>query len=364
MNDPINRCGPTLLALVLLAAGCSRHEAGKGPAASGPPVGSAAGSGSAADRSYGEGPRITISPDNVHIEYRVYGHGEPAVLLVHGWACDENYWHAQLDALKARYTVVTLNLAGHGASGANRSDWSMANYAQDVAAVARALPNPQLVLVGHSMGAAVTLAATPLIGERVIGVVAVEALRSVGQPPLTPRDIEQRVAPFDADFVGATRNLVTSSLFEPGADAALAALDGSDGPAAGDTRAGVRHQLRHAADRCRAHPPLITGFPSRRAESHRPLPDVGRPAALQCAAVTGPRPHQPARRSLSELIGVRRHRAAAHLEPIEPEGDALRVHLRPGGGERAPGPLLLQQQQQRIAIAGEWPVAAVEGQLE
>ncbi|HXI66899.1 MAG TPA: alpha/beta fold hydrolase, partial [Steroidobacteraceae bacterium] len=222
MKHPISRCGPMVLALMLLATGCSRHEAGKGSAASGPPpVGSAASSGSAADRSYGEGPRITIAPDNVHIEYRVYGHGEPAVLLVHGWACDENYWHAQLDALKARYTVVTLNLAGHGASGANRTDWSIANYAQDVAAVARALPNPQLVLVGHSMGAAVTLAATPLIGERVIGVVAVEALRSVGQPPLTPRDIEQRVAPFDADFVGATRTLVASSLFEPGADAAL-----------------------------------------------------------------------------------------------------------------------------------------------
>ena len=33
------------------------------------------------------GPRITLSPDNVHIEYHVYGSGEPAVVLVHGWAC-------------------------------------------------------------------------------------------------------------------------------------------------------------------------------------------------------------------------------------------------------------------------------------
>jgi len=218
----MRRCRPMVLGLLLLAAGCGRHDAGKGSAPSGPPPASGtASSGSAADQSSSDGPRITLSPDNVHIEYRVYGHGNPAVLLVHGWACDENYWHAQLDALKARYTVVTLNLAGHGASGANRTDWSIANYAQDVAAVARQLPNPQLVLVGHSMGAAVTLAATPLIGERVIGVVAVEALRSVGEPPLTPRDIERRVAPFDADFVGATRNLVSSSLFEPGADAAL-----------------------------------------------------------------------------------------------------------------------------------------------
>ena len=210
-----------LLAVVLLATGCGAHGGGSGNSApTAPATGSAAGA-AAANAALGEGPRITLSPDNVHIEYRVYGHGDPAVLLVHGWACDENYWHAQLDALKAHYTVVTLNLAGHGASGGNRSDWSMANYAQDVAAVAHELPNPQLVLVGHSMGAAVTLAATPLIGDRVIGVVAVEALRSVGQPPLTVRDIDRRVAPFSADFVGTTRNFVATSLFEPGADPAL-----------------------------------------------------------------------------------------------------------------------------------------------
>src|SRR5438105_7433503 len=127
-----------------------------------------------------EGPRIATSPDNVHVEYRVYGHGEPAVLLVHGWANDANYWRAQLDVLKARYTVVALNLAGHGASGNNRSDWSIASYAQDVAAVARQIPNARLVVVGHSMGAAVALVAAPLIGARLRGVIAVEALRTVG----------------------------------------------------------------------------------------------------------------------------------------------------------------------------------------
>jgi len=206
---------------LLLAAACGSHDGGKTPAARAGNPPNPAGASSVPDARLADGPRITLSPDNVHIEYRVYGQGEPAVLLVHGWACDENYWHAQLDALRAHYTVVTLNLAGHGASAANRTDWSIANYAQDVAAVAHQLPNAHLVLVGHSMGAAVALAATPLLGERVIGVIAVEALRSVGEPPLTPREIERRVAPFSADFVGATRNLVSSSLFEPGADPAL-----------------------------------------------------------------------------------------------------------------------------------------------
>jgi pimeloyl-ACP methyl ester carboxylesterase len=123
--------------------------------------------------------------------------------------------------LKARYTVVTLNLAGHGASGSNRNDWSIANYAQDVAAVAHEIHNRQLVLVGHSMGATVALAAAPLLGQRVIGLIAVEALRSVGQPPLSAREIDRRVAPFSSDFIAETRKLVTTSLFPANANPAL-----------------------------------------------------------------------------------------------------------------------------------------------
>ena len=206
-------------------AGCGSPHSSSGasgaPSAAGPATRAVTAPSPAAVADPGEGPRIVMSPDNVHIEYHVYGHGEPAVVLVHGWACDENYWHAQIDALKARYTVVTLNLAGHGASGSNRTDWSITNYAQDVATVVQKLPAARVVLVGHSMGADVALAATPLSGPRVIGVVAVEALRSVGERPLTAREIDRRVAPFSSDFIGQTRNLVSSSLFEKGADPVL-----------------------------------------------------------------------------------------------------------------------------------------------
>jgi pimeloyl-ACP methyl ester carboxylesterase len=162
-----------------------------------------------------------MSSDNVHIEYRLYGHGDPAIVLVHGWAADANYWHEQVPLLSEHYTVVALNLAGHGASGSNRSDWSIAAYAQDVAAVARQVPNPHLILVGHSMGAAVALAAAPLLEPRVLGVVAVEALRSVGAAPVPAAQIEQRLAPFNTDFVGETRKLVSGALFTRDANPAL-----------------------------------------------------------------------------------------------------------------------------------------------
>jgi len=200
-----------LLITTLAAAGCT--PGGKPPAAAAAPA--------AAEAPATEGPRIVMSDDLVHLEYRVFGRGEPAVFLIHGWCGNADYWHTQIEALEGRYTVVALDLAGHGASGANRTDWSIANYAADVATVARQIPNSRIVLVGHSMGATVALAAVPRLGGRVIGVIAVDALRSVGMPPLSPREIDTKVAPFRADFVGATRALVTDSLFEKGADPLL-----------------------------------------------------------------------------------------------------------------------------------------------
>ena len=166
-------------------------------------------------------PQIALTPDGVHIDYRVWGHGEPAVVLIHGWSCDENYWSAQVEALKAKYTVVGINLAGHGASERNRSDWSMGNYGEDVATVVRQLQNRQVVLVGHSMGADVALEATRRIGDRVIGIIAVDSLKSIGLPPMKPQEIERHLAPFRDHFIEATRDYVTKTMFAPGADPAF-----------------------------------------------------------------------------------------------------------------------------------------------
>ncbi|HUN75228.1 MAG TPA: alpha/beta hydrolase [Steroidobacteraceae bacterium] len=154
------------------------------------------------------GPLLADSTDGVHIEYNVYGHGEPAVVLIHGWACNASYWRAQLADLSSRYTTVTLDLAGHGASGSNRSDWSLARYGDDVAAVVRKLPNRQVVLVGHLMGGPVALEAAPLIGPRVIGIIGVDTFTSLGQPPLPRPVLEKEVAPFRADFIGEMHRFV------------------------------------------------------------------------------------------------------------------------------------------------------------
>jgi len=166
-------------------------------------------------------PQIADSVDGVHIEYQVYGHGEPAVILVHGWLNSANYWHAQLAELQRRCTVVTLNLAGHGASDRNRTDWSIANYAEDVVAVARQIPHKKLVLVGHAMGAPIVLEAARRIGARVTGIIAVDALKSIGQPPMSKSQFEELVQPFRADFIGHMHEFVGQYLFTKDADPAF-----------------------------------------------------------------------------------------------------------------------------------------------
>src|SRR5690349_8124979 len=93
-----------LVAVPLLAlAACGKKEAAEAPvaAAQGPVEGA---------------PQIVTSADGVHIEYHVYGDGDPAVVLIHGWSCDGNYWKEQIAPLKAKYTTVVVDLAGHGAS--------------------------------------------------------------------------------------------------------------------------------------------------------------------------------------------------------------------------------------------------------
>ncbi|MFO1426109.1 MAG: alpha/beta hydrolase [Steroidobacteraceae bacterium] len=241
MNAPLPRiagiAAPLAAAAALaLASACARQPAAAPPAASTAPgdaataaapsagTSAAATAAPAAPAEPPEGvPRIVDAPDRVHIQYRVYGHGEPLVVLVHGWSCDSNYFAAQIDALKARYTVATVNLAGHGGSGANRSDWSMAAFGGDVAAVVGALKEHQrVVLVGHSMGGQVVLEAARLLGPRVIGVIGLDTLDDAGRPVLPAGERERLLAPFRADFIGATRDFVQRTLFRKDADPVLA----------------------------------------------------------------------------------------------------------------------------------------------
>ena len=155
------------------------------------------------------------------IAWRRYGQGEPAIVLVHGWATNSTIWRAQLAALAARYSVVTLDLAGQGASGANRQDWSLARFAQDVAAVVTQLPHTQMILVVRAWAGPVALEAAPLWVRGCTASSAWRPFAPSASPPPLPSQLEQYLQPFRADFAGALRQFVSGTLFHPQADPAV-----------------------------------------------------------------------------------------------------------------------------------------------
>jgi pimeloyl-ACP methyl ester carboxylesterase len=171
-----------------------------------------------------------VSGDGVTIGYKIYGSGTPALVFVHGWSCDSSYWDAQVAAFSRNHRVITIDLAGHGRSGLDRTDWSMKAFGGDVAAVVKALDLKEVVLVGHSMGGDVILEAVQQIPERVIGLVLVDSFRNL-ETKLTQEQIDQFVAAFRTNFAETTDNFVRR-LFGPAADPDLVEKTAEDMSAA------------------------------------------------------------------------------------------------------------------------------------
>jgi pimeloyl-ACP methyl ester carboxylesterase len=159
----------------------------------------------------------------VAISYQVLGNGPVSVVFVHGWLGDRTYWRHQLDHFASAHRVVALDLAGHGDSGVDRDQWTYRAFGEDVAAVVRSLKLERVVLVGHSMGGPVILEAARLVPEKVIGLVAVDALQDPEAPGMTDAAVDAFLVPFESDFANAVRTLVGRAMFVPRSDAALKA---------------------------------------------------------------------------------------------------------------------------------------------
>jgi len=153
------------------------------------------------------------SADGVAIHAEATGSGRTALLFVHGWLGSGRWWDAQRDAFAGEYTVVTLDLAGHGASGGDRGVWSAEAYAQDIEAVAERVDADARVLVGHSMSGAYVTVAAPTI-PRLKGVVLVDTLKNLEQLT-TPDQAKPVFDHYRKDFPSAVRNLLPKFLFAP-----------------------------------------------------------------------------------------------------------------------------------------------------
>lgn len=163
-----------------------------------------------------------LSADDSPIAFAVKGTGEPAIVFVHCWTCDHNFWQHQIEYFSEKYKVVWLDLAGHGQSGSTRSEYTMEAFGEDVAAVVNKVGAKRVVLVGHSMGGPVSIEAANILGDKVVAVVGVDTFYTPFQFPKSEAEIDGFVKPFEKDFSGTSQKLF-QSMFTPNADPELKA---------------------------------------------------------------------------------------------------------------------------------------------
>ncbi|MEV0524555.1 acetoin dehydrogenase dihydrolipoyllysine-residue acetyltransferase subunit [Streptomyces sp. NPDC050439] len=100
------------------------------------------------------------------VAYATSGGGAEEIVLVHGYGGDKNSWLFVQEPLAAHHTVYALDLPGHGESGKDVGDGSLASLAAVVTDFLDALGIERAHLVGHSLGGAVVTAVAAALPDR------------------------------------------------------------------------------------------------------------------------------------------------------------------------------------------------------
>jgi pimeloyl-ACP methyl ester carboxylesterase len=148
--------------------------------------------------------KIVRADDGLKLVYEDQGEGDTALVFLHGWGGDRQYWKNQVNEFAADYRVIAYDQAGHSQSGKTREHWTVSSLAGDVESVAKALGLKRMILVGHSMGGPVALMAAKRMPGKVVGVVAVDTLQNAEFK--RPEEATKKfLADFEADFQGTVR---------------------------------------------------------------------------------------------------------------------------------------------------------------
>lgn len=121
-----------------------------------------------------------INLNGARLAYGDFGEG-PAILFVHGFMLDRTMWRGQVEAIEG-WRRIAPDLRGHGLSEAPERGFSMADYADDLAALLDSLGVGRTVVCGLSMGGYVAFEFLRQHRERVAGLVIMDARAEADSP--------------------------------------------------------------------------------------------------------------------------------------------------------------------------------------
>lgn len=118
------------------------------------------------------------------------GKGIPLV-FIHGVGLRSEAWYQQIEALKGEYSIFTLDMPGHGESDRfKQPNPSLIDYTEVVAKFIIEEVQEPAVIIGHSMGALLSLSLAQIYPELCLAVVAMNTVYK--RSPKAKQAVNQR----------------------------------------------------------------------------------------------------------------------------------------------------------------------------
>ena len=145
---------------------------------------------------------------DIKIHYQNRGKGDRALVFVHGWSCNSDFWRPQMNDFDSLH-LIAVDLAGHGMSDKPQVAYTMEYLARSIEAVLTDAKVKRAVLVGHSMGTPVVRQFYRLFPKKTAGLVIVDgALRMI----FPKEQMDQFMAPLKADYKAAVPGVIDGIL--------------------------------------------------------------------------------------------------------------------------------------------------------
>jgi pimeloyl-ACP methyl ester carboxylesterase len=112
--------------------------------------------------------------DGINIQVAVWEGNGKEILCVHGLTANCRFWDSLASVLSPRYKIIAMDLRGRGLSDKPPTGYSMESHCKDLLALMDDLGLQRPVLMGHSLGASISLVFAAQMPQRVDRLILVD----------------------------------------------------------------------------------------------------------------------------------------------------------------------------------------------
>ena len=122
-----------------------------------------------------------VKGDDIGIQLAVWEGEGKAILCIHGLTANSRCWDRIAEGLAPEFRVLALDLRGRGLSDKPDTGYSVARHVQDVDCLLQDQGFKRITLMGHSLGAFVSLAFAAQYPDRVEKLILIDAAGDLSQ---------------------------------------------------------------------------------------------------------------------------------------------------------------------------------------